>query len=277
MNITPYASADAFLAVTAPYLAQHDVEHNVLLSLCRVSAQKPAAFYVAAGEDGIMLSSGQMPARNLVLSKGDMTAVDALADQLVADKASFPGIVGPSDVTAAFADSWTQKTGQRYVEYMDQIIYALDKVIMPLEVDGHMRLAVQSEAPLIATWIYAFAQDALPKIEQLTKDEALIKAIDAIAEGRLYVWDVNGVAVSQAFVSGTDHIARVAMVYTPPEQRNRGYACILVARVSQTQLDEGKKRCCLYADARNSVSNAIYRKIGYAFVGRSSLYVLEKP
>lgn len=65
------------------------------------------------------------------------------------------------------------------------------------------------------------------------------------------------------------------MVYTPVEERGHGYAKAVVAHLSEMQLKAGKKMCCLYADARNPVSNSIYRKIGYEFVGRSSLYILD--
>jgi predicted GNAT family acetyltransferase len=87
---------------------------------------------------------------------------------------------------------------------------------------------------------------------------------------------VGGRPRAQAAASGTASVARINMVYTPAEERGHGYASAVVSQLSQKQLDEGKKMVCLYADARNPVSNSIYRKLGYEFVGRSSLYVLDK-
>ena len=126
----------------------------------------------------------------------------------------------------------------------------------------------------IAKWMVAFAKDALPKAEHMAAEEAMLKAHDRVQQSSIAVWDKDGEIVSQAAVSGTDAVARVNFVYTPPEHRGNGYASAVVAQLSQQLLDQGRDMCCLYADARNTVSNAIYRKIGYEFVGRSSLYVL---
>ena len=57
-------------------------------------------------------------------------------------------------------------------------------------------------------------------------------------------------------------VARVGPVYTPPEQRRKGYASAAVAEVSQRFLDAGA-RVCLYTDQANPTSNGIYQALGY--------------
>jgi hypothetical protein len=210
------------------------------------------------------------------LSKASHPDIEKFAETLAEHRFSFPGIVGPSDVAGTFSSKWTQVTGQKPVEYMDQIIYMLKKVALPPPVEGALRFAKPEEAALIAEWVSAFTKDTMPKAEQVSSREALKKSEEMIKAGRVVVWAVDGVPVAQAGISGTSSAARISMVYTPPEQRGHGYASAVVAHLSQMLLDQGKKMCCLYADARNPVSNSIYRKIGYEFVGRSSLYVLEK-
>jgi predicted GNAT family acetyltransferase len=272
-----------FLAKYGDYLRQHEAEHNLILSLCQTAAQKLARgescdirFATLSNDEGVVMATAQTPPHNLVLSRAMQHDIGPLTEMLAKQHAQFPGIVGPSDIAASFADSWGALTGQKSVEFMDQIIYSLTKVLMPPPVEGSMRLAKPQEAGLAAKWIRAFAEDALPKSEQLSDEAALKKADDIIGMGRLSVWDVGGRPVAQAAVSGTENVARISMVYTPPEERGHGYAKAIVAHLSQQQLDSGKSMCCLYADARNPVSNSIYRKIGYEFIGRSSLYVLDK-
>ena len=55
----------------------------------------------------------------------------------------------------------------------------------------------------------------------------------------------------------------VSGVYTPPEERHKGYAYNLVYRVSKELLDNGAEYCVLYTDDSNPISNHVYEKIGY--------------
>jgi predicted GNAT family acetyltransferase len=273
-----------FLKKHSSYLSAHEVEHNLIFSLCSGAEKKISAgqkcdirFSTLSNDDGLVVAAVQSPPHNLVLSRASQPDIEALAEKLAAEKQTFPGIVGPSDVAASFANRWTSITGDRAVEYMDQIIYSLKDVLMPPPVEGVFRFAKPEEAPLIAEWIAAFAVQTLPKTEHLTPENAKKTAEERIRDGRIAIWAVEGKPVAQAGISGTDKIARIGMVYTPPGQRGQGYASAIVAHLSQHMLEKGCKMCCLYADARNPVSNSIYRKIGYEFVSRSSLYVLGKP
>lgn len=272
-----------FLAKCGDFLSGHEAEHNLILTLCYHAEQKikrgeksDIRFSLLSNDNDLVMVAAQTPPNNLVLSRATQLDIELLAEKLAEQGASFPGVVGPSDVASAFANRWTQLTGRKSVEYMDQLIYMLKKVTMPHDVAGKLRPARPDEAPLIAEWVAAFSREALPKAEQKHGVEELKKAEETIKAGRVFVWDVNGKPVAQAGLSGTDTVARISMVYTPAEERGKGYASAAVAQLSQMQLDAGKKMCCLYADARNPVSNSMYRKIGYEFVGRSSLYVLEK-
>lgn len=284
MQISFEKDPKEFLKKHSSYLSAHEAEHNLIFSLCSGAEKKILAgekcdirFATLSNDDGLVLAAVQTPPYNLILSRATQPEIEALAEKMAADKQSFPGIVGPSDVAASFANRWTSITGDRAIEYMDQIIYALKQVVMPPAVEGSFRLAKAEEAPLVAEWMAAFAQQALPKVDHLTPDKAKKTAEDRIRDGRIGVWVVEGKPVAQAAVAGTDKVARIGAVYTPPAQRGQGYASAVVAHLSQHMLEKGCKMCCLYADARNPVSNSIYRKIGYEFVSRSSLYVLGQP
>ncbi len=281
-NITYLSCPVAFLDQCGDFLHRHEIEHNLILSLSaqlfrrkEETGKCDARFFMLAGENGIDMAALQMPLHNLVLSRATTAQPpEALAEALAAQGMEFPGIVGPSGTAASFAEKWAQLKDRNYSEYMDQIIYSLDRVLFPAPVEGAFRFAKSTEAETLAKWIFAFAQDALPKFESVTLAEAQEKAEKMIAESRIAVWEVDGQPVAQAGFTRADDIARINLVYTPPEQRGHGYASAVVAHLSRYLLDHGFRRCCLYADARNPVSNSIYRKIGYEFVGRSSHYVL---
>ena len=69
----------------------------------------------------------------------------------------------------------------------------------------------------------------------------------------------------------------IGPVYTPPAERNKGYATSLVARMSQQALDGGRKFCALFTDLSNPTSNAIYQRIGYRPICRYALYGFLAP
>lgn len=283
MQVSFEKSPEEFLSKYGAFLARNEVEHNLILTLCQRAARKmkegesfDIRFSTLSNEDGPVVAAVQTPPHNLILSHASQLDIHALTETLANQNARFPGVVGPSDVASSFADGWTQMTGQKPVEYMDQIIYALTRVVPPAPVEGEFRAAQKGEEKMFAGWIKAFAVDTLPKSEHLDDAAALRRAEEMIRAGAVFFWCVKGRPVSKAVVSGTDKIARIGGVYTPPEFRGHGYASAVVARLSQQQLDQGKKMCCLYADARNPVSNSIYRKIGYEFVSRSSMYVFGR-
>lgn len=272
-----------FLDRCGASLERDEIEHNLILTLCQNADKKRARGEQSDIRCVIMTDSGefvvaavQTPPHNLVLSKSGRPDIAQLAETLAQHKFTFPGIVGPSDVTSVFAEKWTELTGQHSIEYMDQIIYTLKNVLLPPPVKGELRFAGQDDAKLVTEWIVAFSKSSLPKAEQISTKDAKLQAEELVKSRRMAFWAVNDKPVAQASVSGTDTIARINRVYTPPENRGHGYASAVVAHVSKLQRDQGKEMCCLYADARNTKANSIYRKIGYEFAGRSSLYVLGK-
>lgn len=264
-------------------LMQHEAEHNLMLSLCSRALQAKSRsepydiwFAAVSYKNQLAMIAMQAPPHNLVLSRAYQADAEEVLVKMLAERGlSFPGIVGPSDVTANFINAWSKITRQETAECMDQIIYSLKKVLMPPSVEGRLRFARPEEYTLIGAWMKAFCEDALPKADHITLDKSLTEAQKRIADKTIVVWDVQGTPVAMAGLSGTDSLSRISLVYTPAEHRGRGYASSVVAHLSQHELDQGKKMCCLYADARNPVSNSIYRKIGYEFVGRSSHYVLS--
>ena len=68
---------------------------------------------------------------------------------------------------------------------------------------------------------------------------------------------------SLAVVLGVGPLLCINLVYTPPEERRRGYATALVGTLSRMLLGQGRSFCALYTDLANETSNSVYRRIGY--------------
>ena len=84
-----------------------------------------------------------------------------------------------------------------------------------------------------------------------------------IDAGLLGCWSVDGVAVHLTGTSApADGVVRVGPVYTPGEQRGRGYASATVAAVAEAAQRDGHQ-VCLFTDQANPTSNKIYEAIGF--------------
>ena len=86
-----------------------------------------------------------------------------------------------------------------------------------------------------------------------------------IENGLLWVWeDSTGAVVSLAGRNATAAgVARVAPVYTPPDNRRRGYGAAVTAACTSDAVRCGVQQVVLFTDLANPTSNAIYQRIGY--------------
>lgn len=90
---------------------------------------------------------------------------------------------------------------------------------------------------------------------------------ESIEAGGLFLWrDGRGEIVCVTCRHDDAPFSRLALVYTLPAYRRRGYAANLVHGVTRTILADGLTPI-LYADADYAASNACYRKLGFVRVG----------
>jgi predicted GNAT family acetyltransferase len=274
-------SVDGFLAATGAFLAHREAEHNLLFGICtsiRVTpelfADDPPSFLMVTGAGGrVVAASLRTPPYNQVLSEvDDPSAVDALVDALRDD--AVPGVTGPKEAAARFAQQWAEATGSSGRLAVAERIFRLDRVVRPPRpAPGAWRMAEPRDRRLVADWLVAFGAEALPGEPSLP---APLEAADRWIAGRyrsLYLWEDGGRVVSLVGAGGeTPNGIRIGPVYTPPEARGRGYATALTAAASQDQLDRGRRFCFLFTDLANPTSNSIYPQIGYRPVRDVDMY-----
>lgn len=173
-------------------------------------------------------------------------------------------VVGPKRESDLFAGRWIQRTGTSIESTMEQRIFQLRDVKVPVGVPGQMRLADQGDQALLADWCVGFIRDCGLSDEVSAGNDYAARAIAARSR---YLWVAEGCPVAMAGTSGrTPSGIRISWVYTPNEWRGRGYASVLVAHLSQRMLSDGRKYCYLYTDLANPTSNHIYQKIGFQAV-----------
>ncbi|MGH7599335.1 MAG: GNAT family N-acetyltransferase [bacterium] len=281
MTLETYQNAADFLLKAQAVLEKNEAANNLMLGIGLRLRNFPekikAARYLATvtDEHELVVAAVMTPPHKLVVycektEHGE--AMELLARDLLADRWGLPGVLGPSRVAEAFAITWAKVSGASYRQGMRQRVYELRKVIPPQARCGALRLAAEDDIELVASWIFAFTDEALTGGDMA---EARETAMSKISERDLYIWeDGQPVAMAAKSRPTTNGIA-VNLVYTPPELRRRGYASACVAALSQLLLDAGWKFCCLFTDLSNPTSNHIYQQIGYTPVGDFNEYIFD--
>lgn len=275
----------AFLDVAGDFLAAREAEHCLPLG---ISAQiqvvpelfgaDPPSFAVVTDEaDRVVAATLRTPPMNQVLSEvDDEDAIDVLVEGLAGEP--LPGLVGPAEAARAFANRWAERTGAAAVLQVAERIFRLERVVPPARpARGRWRMAEPRDRQLVADWLTAFGDEATPGHPSRTEDPLTIADRWITGTYRsIYLWEDGGRVVSLVGVGGqTPNGIRIGPVYTPPADRNRGYASALTAAASGDQLDRGRRFCFLFTDLANPTSNDIYRQIGYEPVRDVDMYRFE--
>lgn len=272
-----FSDAGRFLERVQPFLLKREAEHCLILGLLdglRAGEQwgtEPPLMATVEEREEVTAVVLMTPPHNLILSwiAGDST-IDEIARELHAKGTALPGVNSSADVAGKFARKWSQLSGHAVRTEMEQRIHQLSRVTIESRAAGRLREPNESDEALLRKWRAAFSIDA----ERMDREEAERNAAKPMhRSARLVLWETNGSSVAMAGFSGrTPNGIRIAWVYTPPENRGKGFAGACVAALSQKLLDEGRKFCFLYTDLANPISNHVYRTIGYEPVTDATVY-----
>jgi uncharacterized protein len=271
MFVQTYPQPAEFLAVAQPFFEQDEITNNLILGASlrlqerKRSSRRHAPFLATAVSDNEIIAAATMlPPHRLLLAcpTADPTPLRLLAELLVKTETAVSGTLSPTPVAEAMARQWAQLTGGSYDVLMVQRLFALREVKPPAWPNGRFRPARMEDIDLMAQWVYAFQNEALPH-ETADLQAAKLIAANLLQLGNLFLWDDGGPVSMAAQARPTRRGCAINLVYTPPEHRGHGYASACVARLSQHLLDHGFKFCTLFTDQSNPTANRIYQAIGY--------------
>lgn len=274
-----FASIEDFHAATSEYLLRQEATHCLMIGLTQTARERSDyssdLLMAALEEDGRIVGAAlRTPPRALVLSRIETddlpAAAAALAEGLYQPDDLMPGLLATVEVAQAFVPAYTARSGQRVRVEVRERIFQLERVIAPRPVPGRMRRAGREDLALVADWVIAFQMEALPhEVVNRGNIEAMVEMSFALPHLRgFWIWeDGQGRPVSLAGHTGpTPNGIRIGPVYTPAQERGKGYASACVAALSQHHLDQGRRYCFLFTDLANPTSNHIYQEIGYVGV-----------
>ncbi len=284
LELHTYADPAAYAAKVEPFLMEQEALNNLILGLALRLGQDPASFdeppFLATAETsegGMQLAALCTPPHALILAgRADLSddALEMLAEDLRRHAIQLPGVIAEARLAQRFTRVLAEVMPMRYRVGQHQRVYELRQVIPTESVTGSLRVATSADADMLVSWRLAFAAEALGATEDL---ESARRAVSRMIERQnFFFWQDREQPVAMAACTRpTQHGITINSVYTPPEQRRKGYATALVAALSQRQLDEGRQFCTLFTDLSNPTSNNIYQKIGYQALGDFTHYVYE--
>jgi predicted GNAT family acetyltransferase len=221
---------------------------------------------VVEADARVVATAIRTPPWNVVLSEVDEPgALGALVADLLTDHGptELPGVTGPAEHAGEFAGLWSARTGA--VTHLDirERIFRLTRVTHPPRAPGSVRIADPAERGLLVDWMEAFHVESHGRPAP-TPAATMVDGWLRRQSRTLWLWEVDRRPVSLVGIGmGTPNGFRIGPVYTPPDERGRGYASNLVATVTQSGLDAGKRFGFLFTDLANPTSNHIYQAIGY--------------
>jgi hypothetical protein len=275
MEFKLYTDVKEFYKDTYSILMKHEAQNVIPLGNIIIGNKgedkegwrDPANWFMATVSDtsGILLTAVMTPPHHLTLyatgNVNNAAAIECLINGAFDADVSFPSVMAEKSLVHLFAQKYSYEQGLGYRVDTSQRIYELTEVNPEVQ-RGTVRLARESDLAFLPYWTAGFMSDSFDELMTIPNDVEAQRNI--IAKKRRYIMEVNGTPVTMAgIVRELVTVCTVAAVYTPPYFRNKGYATACVAAVSQIGLDRGFKKCVLYTDLANPVSNSIYMKIGY--------------
>jgi ribosomal protein S18 acetylase RimI-like enzyme len=275
-GLSIFPDAAAFLERAEGWLLRREDANNLILSLVTARAggshaEEPVGLWATVERYGEVVGCAiRTPPHKLLVTDLPPAAAPVLAAGLMDLQPDLPVVLGPVAAARKVAEALVALRGGSLREGMEQGVYRLDRVEVPVGVPGALREATEADVDLTVMWGEGFARDT--GIGFPTARDSILGWVRRKA---LHLWSDEGEPVSVAVAQGhTPHGVRIGYVYTPPTQRGRGYASACVAGLSAKMLAGGCSFCVLYTDLSNPVSNAIYQRVGYRLVDTARDYHL---
>ncbi|MFD3946400.1 GNAT family N-acetyltransferase [Streptomyces sp. NPDC058579] len=257
--------AEAFRAAAVDHFAADPARNTVLLTVSEGARRRPlesGRYGWWAEPDGRVTGAFLFTLRHEP-ALGPMPAVAARAlAHVLPDAAELTGVRGEEETAEAFARELCRVSGRTWATARRMRLHRLGDLTPPDPAPpGRARVAGAADIPLAVEWMRQFARD----IGEEADVDFTPNIEPRVAEGRLHLWQTDEAGpVSMASVSRiVAGQARVSPVFTPAEQRGRGYAAAVTTAVTRAALDAGAAQVLLFTDVANPTSNALYRRLGY--------------
>lgn len=184
------------------------------------------------------------------------------AEELYKIDPTLEGINTEKEISQIFAKEFCKIAGKEPKVRFEMRILVLEKLKeAKLRDDVVFRKATMEDKDTLIKYRRMFSEEAL---HETVSEEDLEKKFERHFSMGYYLLEKDGKIVATA--SSNRHLTKgksIGNVFTPVEERGKGYAYNLVYKISKEFLDSGLEYCVLFTDDSNPISNHVYEKIGY--------------
>ena len=262
-------TAKEFLKVVGDDLLVDEIRHSLTFGIAEKVSHDSHVFgaddpwFITIEDAGqICATAIRTPPHRPILShlSGDLEIISSeLARSIHALDPVIPGIIGDKEIVEPFTQRWCASYGVELVDVMAQRIYQLTELVEPRFAEGNLRQADLGDEEIVVSWAAAFHKEAVGEVFSRKHYQ---RYRQRILSGDIYLWENTAPMSMAAKTRPTRSGISIGGVYTPPENRNFGYATSCVAALCKRLLLE-YDFCVLYTDLSNPTSNSIYMKIGF--------------
>jgi len=258
---------EKFAETAGDFLRSRPVQHTTLLTLVDTLRRRgPHAYGSQDPLFGIWRTPSevvagvllQTPPYPMMFSEVPREAATA-AVELLADR-PLTGVNMLAGAAAAFVDEWRRRTGATATVRMRTRLYRLDTLTPPpVRPPGQARQGEPDDREVATRWLH----ELYAYIGETAHDLATV-VDERIADGLVTLWEVDGEPVSMVIRSRPEAgMIRILNVYTPPDERGKGYAGAATTVATRAALAGGAHDVVLNTDLANPTSNALYQRLGY--------------
>ena len=263
MEVRVHSSADEFRGIAEPLYRRDPVAHTIELTFLAGAALPADTFLMSVWDDGTAVGAAlQTPSYPLACNGIPLNAIDPVVTELAGLRPDLSGVRGGRGSALAFADAWRSITAHETSIGTEERLYRMGTLRAPNGVAGQPRDAADEDRDLLARWVGLFFEDAFGDVHNDRGEEFVDSATRS--GHRFVLWEVDGDPVSLAMlrIPAAD-VSRIGPVFTPRDQRGRGYGSAVTAAAVELAHLRGTRDVVLFADLANPTSNGIYQRIGF--------------
>jgi RimJ/RimL family protein N-acetyltransferase len=275
MEVVRCSSPEEFLSETTSYRGLDPIRTNVLGSVASSVANDARMYdaywwWLIKDDDGNVVGASMRTAPfGLQIGPMPVEATKQFAKAVAREDDEFPWLAGSEESVVTFLEAYEKGhspgSSREAVRGRTSFLYELKELAVP-NVEGQCRVATMDDFDLVDQWSsdFHFFTDGVAREADERDREFLIARV---REGAMFLWCVRGVVVAMAgratpVETPSGLVTRIGPVFTPAENRGRGYGSAVTASLCESLLAQGS-RVMLYADADNPTSNGVYQRIGF--------------